>query len=80
MDSSGTLVANSLNKFHNFHLFVLETTSEIYSAKYLFYNLKKPVKIVKIKDGLIMNSFIGISFLQNPSLDGCVRDTARQCN
>ena len=31
--SSGTLVGNGLNKFHNFHLFVLEATSEICSAK-----------------------------------------------
>ena len=33
VDSSRTLVGNGLNKFHNFHLFVLEATSEICSAK-----------------------------------------------
>ena len=31
--SGGTLVGNGLYKFHNFHLFVLEATSEICSAK-----------------------------------------------
>ena len=39
--SRGTLVGNGLNKFHDFHLFVLEATSEISSAKYLFSNCGK---------------------------------------
>ena len=39
--SRGTLVGNGLNKFHDFHLFVLEATSEISSAKYLFSNCDK---------------------------------------
>ena len=33
MDKIGKSVANGFNKFHNFHLFVLEATTGIRSAK-----------------------------------------------
>ena len=33
VDSSGTLFLNGFNKFYNFHLFVLKTTTEICSAE-----------------------------------------------
>ena len=39
--------------------------------------------LVKMKDGLTINSFIGISFLWNTFVDGCLLleiNTPRQCN
>ena len=49
MDSSATLVANEFDKFHNFHLFVLEATTEICSAKWVFSNWgKEPQKSLKL--------------------------------
>ena len=62
MGSGGTLVGNGLYKFHNFHLFVLEATSEIYSTKQLqnrtLKNLYKSSFLVKMKDGLTVNSSV----------------------
>ena len=49
MDSTATLVANEFDKFHNFHLFVLEATTEVCSAKWVFSNWgKEPQKSLKL--------------------------------
>ena len=87
MDSSGMLVANGLNKFHNFDLFVLEEPPKyVLQNRYSTTgakNLKKPAQefIFSKNLGLTMNSFTYISFLRNPFVDGCLHliiDTPQQ--
>ena len=44
MDSSGTMTAIEFKKFHDFHVFVLEETTQTCSAKSVFYNWGKEPK------------------------------------
>ena len=82
------ILGSKSENFHNFHQFVLEATTEMFCKIGVLQleqrtskNLYTSSFLAKMKDELIMNAFIGISFFA--FVDGCLSltiNTPWQCN